>query len=55
MWTPRDIKHYYDNEKFDKFIGLIIYSFSSERHRKSEVNDYLQSLEVEGKVSVIWA
>ena len=53
MWTPRDIKRHCDNEKFDKFIGLPFYSFSSERHRKSEVNDYLQSLEVEGKVSVL--
>jgi len=53
MWTPRNIKQQCDNEKFDKFIGSPLYSFSSERHRKSEVNDYLQSLEVEGKVSVL--
>ena len=54
MWTPRDIKeHDCDNKRFDKFIGLPLYFFSSERHRKSEVNDYLQSLEVEGKVSIL--
>ena len=53
MWTPRDIKQHCDNEKFDKFVGLPLNFFSSERHRKSEVNDYLQSLEVEGKVSVL--
>ena len=53
MWIPSDIKQHCDNEKFDKFSDLPLYSFSSERHRKSEVNDYLQSLEVEGKVSVL--
>lgn len=41
-----------DGKNFTHFISSPLCSYSSSRHRSSEIEDYVKNLEVEGKVSV---
>ena len=53
MWTKVPFTPHSHENKFTKFISSPLCSYSSRRHQTDEVNNYVMSLEVEGKVDVL--
>lgn len=53
MRAPDDIELTCEDKKFSEFLWFPMCFYSSKRHHMSEVKNYLKSLEVKGKVSVL--
>lgn len=53
MWSKEPVALECDEKKFTRFISSPLCCYTSRRHRSHEVKNYVMSLEVEGKVSVL--
>ena len=53
MWTKVPLELQTDEKQFTRFISSPLCSYSSRCHQNSEVNNYVMSLEVEGKVDIL--